>query len=162
MAVGPWLISKLATADSGTATPVAVETFSASRRCAIGARLLVELHADRHLAVADVELGEVGGDVADGGDAHGLRDGLGGHAEVGGDLGLRDDAQLGPVELGRGDHVGEQRQALGLAGQLGRDLRDGGRIAAGDDELELALAVVLQEPVADVGHAGADRGRSRP
>ncbi len=49
---------------------------------AVLARLFVELHADRHLAVADVELGEVGADVADGGDAHGFGDGLGRDAEL--------------------------------------------------------------------------------
>ena len=54
--------------------------------CSVAARALLELHADRHLPVADVELGEVGADVADGGDAHGLRDGLGRYAELGGNV----------------------------------------------------------------------------
>ena len=96
---------------------------SDSSSCRSPRALLVELHADRHLAVADVELGEVGADVADGGDAHGLGDGLGGDAELGGDVGDRHHAQLGPVELGRRHDVGEQRNALGLAGQLGGDVR---------------------------------------
>ncbi len=115
------------------------------------ARLLVELHADRHLAVADVELGEVGANVADGGDTDGLGDRLRGHAELRGELGLRIDAQLGAVQLGRRDDVGDHRNAPRLARQVRADLVDGLAIATGDDELELALAVILHEPEADVG-----------
>ncbi len=135
MAVGPWPSSKRATAESGTAAPEVVATLSDFQDLPVAARALLELHADRHLPVADVELGEVGADVADGGDAHGFRDRLGGDAELGGDVGDRHHAQLRPVELGRRDHVGEQRDALGLAGQLGGRVRDGGGIAARDHQL---------------------------
>ena len=82
---------------------LAVGTFSALDDAAVAAPALVELHADRDLPVADVELGEVGADVADGGDAHRLGDGVGGDAEVGGEVGARLDADLRPVERGRRD-----------------------------------------------------------
>ena len=120
MAVGPCASSKRATAESGTAAPEPVATLSDSSSCAVAARALLELHADRHLPVADVELGEIGADVADGGDAHGLRDGFRGDAELGRDVGDRHHAQLRAVELRRRHHVGEQRDALGLAGEVGR------------------------------------------
>ena len=58
--------------------------------------------------------------------------------------------------------LASMRNALGLAGQLGGGVRDGGGIAPGDHQLELALAVVLQEPEADVGHAARGCGRSPP
>ena len=48
----------------------------------VGAGGFVELHADRHQPVAGVELGEIGADIADGGDAHRFRDRLGRDAET--------------------------------------------------------------------------------
>jgi hypothetical protein len=70
-------------------------------------------------------------------------------------------AATSAIELGRGYHVGKQRDALCLAGEIGCRARNIGAVAARGDQLQLALTVVLQKPETDVGHidhAGADGG----
>ena len=123
-------------------------------KLAVAARAVGQLDADRHLAVADVEFGEVGADVADGGDADGFGNRLGRNAKVGRDIRPWIDTQFRPVEFGGRDDVEKRWDALGLARQLGADAVDLCGVGAADDELQLALAVVLHEPVTDVGNAG--------
>ena len=141
---------------SGTAAPVTEATLSASSIWR-SARALVQLDADRNLSVTNVEFGKVGADVADGGDTHRLGDGFRGNPKLGGDLGVGGYPQLRPVEFGAGNDIGDEPNTFGLAGQLGGRLRHGRRVASSNDELELALPVVLQKPVADIGH-GAQTG----
>jgi len=77
----------------------------------IAAREVLELDTDRHLTVAASNLGERRADVADGGDADGLRQAFGGDAEARRKLGARTDPQFGPVERGFRDHVGDDRKS---------------------------------------------------
>ena len=114
------------------------------------ARGLVEFDADRHEAIAGVELGEIGVDVAERCDADGRGQRLGRNAEIGGDLALRRHAQLRTVELGRRDRILEDRDRAHLAGDLVRRVVDLVDVGPGDDQRKVALAVVLDEPVADV------------
>ena len=79
-------------------TPSAPAACSTTDRSSL--RLLVELHPDRDLAVADGELGEVGVDVADGGDAQRLRQRRRRNAELGRRCEIGNDDHLGPVERG--------------------------------------------------------------
>ncbi len=90
----------------------------------IGARLLLELHADRDQPVAGVELREIGVDVAERRDADRLRKRLGRDAEIGGELsGFGRDAQLRPVELGRRHRVLDEGDGAHLARELVRRCR---------------------------------------
>ena len=70
-----------------------------------------KLDADRDLAVARVELGEVGVGIADGGDPDRLGDGFRRDAVTGGLVQAGDDADFRPVEPGAGRRVGEARLA---------------------------------------------------
>ncbi len=64
---------------------------------AVGARALVEQHADRDQAVPGVELRQRLADVADGGDADRLRQAFGRDAEADSQVAARTNAQLRPV-----------------------------------------------------------------
>ena len=77
---------------------LAIGTRNCSSILQVAARAVLELNADRHQPVAGVELGQRRTDVADGGDADGLRQAFGGDAEPRRQIGARLDAQLGPVE----------------------------------------------------------------
>ena len=121
------------------------------------ARRLVEFDADRDQAVAGVEFREIGVDVAEGGDADGLGERLGRDAEIGRHLTLRHDAQLGPFELRRRHRIFEDRDRAHFAGDLVRRVVDDVDVGTGDDEREVALAVVLHEPESDVGLVGQHR-----
>ncbi len=121
------------------------------------ARRLVELDPDRHQPVAGVELGEIGVDVAHRRDPDGLRQRLGRDAEIGRDLPLRLDAQFRPLELGGRHRILDDRDRAHFAGDLVGRVVDDVDVGAGDDEREVALAVVLQEPVADVRLIGEHR-----
>jgi hypothetical protein len=70
------------------------------------ARFLGQDHADRHLAVAERELGRVLVDLAERGDADRLAQRAGGHAELRGEVEPRHDQQLGPLHVG-GDARGD-------------------------------------------------------
>ena len=37
-----------------------------------------------------------------------------------------------------------------MSGELGRDIRDRGIVLAGDDEFDVTLSIVVDEPIADV------------
>ena len=120
-------------------------------------RRLVELDPDRDQPIAGVELGEVGVDVAERSDADSVGQRLGRNAEIGGDLRLRRNAQFRPVELRRRDRILDRRDRPHLAGDLVGGRVDDVHVGAGDDQLQVALAVVLEEPVADVRLIGEDR-----
>ena len=116
----------------------------------VAARAVLELDADRHLAVAGVEFRQRRADVADGGDADGLRQALGGDAEPRRQLGARPDSQFGPVERGFRDHVGDDRNPLHLRRQFAGDVVDDVAVDAGHDQRNRAQAVFVEEPEADV------------
>src|SRR5206468_8900678 len=92
------------------------------QRLQIAARGIFELHADRHQAIADVEFGERRADIADGGDADGLRQAFGRDAEARGEIGARLDAQLGALQRGFRDHVGDGRNTLHLRRKFAGDV----------------------------------------
>ena len=144
-----------ATTDSGT-PPFSPRRPSGTRNCSsickIAARGVLELDPDRHQPVAGVEFRQRRADVADGGDADGLRQAFGGDAEPGGEIGPRLDAQLGPVERGFRDHVGDQRNPLHLRRQFAGDVADDVAVGAGDHQRNRAQAVLVEEPVADIGN----------
>ena len=117
----------------------------------IAARGILELDADRHQPVAGVEFGERRTDVADGGDADGLRQAFGGDAEPGGEIGARLDAQLGPVQRGFGDDIGDQRNPLHLGREFAGDVVDDVAVDAGDHQRDRAQAVFVEEPEPDIG-----------
>ena len=77
------------------------------QRRQVGAGALRQAHADRDAPLADVELGDVGVDVADGGDARDLGDGVGVDAEPRGVVGARPDDHLRRRRRGGGPRVGE-------------------------------------------------------
>ncbi len=116
----------------------------------VAARAVLELDADRHLAVAGVELGERRTDVADGGDADGLRQAFGGDAKPRRQFGPRPDPQLRPVERGFRDHVGDDRNPLHLGRKLVGDVADDVAVDAGHDQRNRAQAVFVEEPEPDV------------
>ena len=120
----------------------------------VASRRLIELDPDRNETVAGVELGKIGVDVAERGDADRLRQRFGGDAEIGGDLTLRFDAKLWPVELGGRDRVLDRRNRAHLAGELVRRVVDFIDVGPGEDEREVALSVVVDEPIANVGRIG--------
>src|SRR5262249_30091875 len=60
------------------------------------------------------------------------------------------DAQLRTVEGGSRYDVRNGRQAAHLGGQLGRRVCHGVTVSAGHDEGNIALSVVVQEPVPDI------------
>jgi len=126
-----------ATTESGT-PPRSPRWPSGTRNCCrhlqIAARGVLELDTDRHLTVAGVEFGERRADVADGGDADGLRQAFGGDAEARRKLGARTDPQFGPVERGFRDHVGDDRNPLHLGREFARDIADDVAVGAGDDQ----------------------------
>ena len=107
----------------------------------VAAHALRQLNADRDLAVAGIELGEVRADIADRADAHGLGDHVGRDAEFGGERGLRPDADLGPVERRRRERRLERRDRRHLALQLRGRVDDDVLVGPGHDELQPALAV---------------------
>ena len=116
----------------------------------IAARGVLELDPDRHQPVAGVEFRQCRADVADGGDADGLRQAFGGDAEPRGEIRLRLDAQFGPVERGFRDHVGDQRNALHLGREFAGDVADDVAVGAGDHQRDRAQAVFVEEPEPDI------------
>ena len=56
----------------------------------------------------------------------------------------------GRLSVAPGDDVRHDRESPHLSGELGRDIRDRGVVLAGDDELDISLPVVVEEPIADV------------
>ena len=127
----------------------------------VAARGVLELDPDRHQPVAGVEFGQRRADVADGGDADGLRQAFGGDAEPGGEIGARLDPQFRPVERGFGDHVGDQRNPLHLGREFAGDVADDIAVDAGDDQRDRAQAVFVEEPEPDIGDVFEFLGRSR-
>ena len=75
---------------------------------------------------------------------------------------LRRDLQFRPVELGGRDRVLDRRDRAHLAGELVGGLVDRVDVGAGDDQRQVALAVVLDEPVADVGRRRRASRRCAP
>ena len=116
----------------------------------VAARAVLELDPDRHQPVAGVEFRQRRADVADGGDADGLRQALGRDAEPRGQIRARLDAKFGPVERGFRDHVGDDRNPLHLRRQFAGDVADDVAVDAGHDQRDRAQAVLVEEPEADV------------
>ncbi len=116
----------------------------------IRARLFVEQHADRDRPAAGFELCKRRADIADGRDPDGLRQALGRYAQTHGQIPARVDSQLRPIERGSRQDIGDHRKAPHLGGQLGRHVRDRGIVLAGHDESDVALAVLVEEPVTDI------------
>ncbi len=126
----------------------------------VGAAGFSDHHADGDETVADVELGEARTDIADSRDAHGRGERFGGDVQARRKRLARDDAELGTVERGGGDDIGDGWQPPHLVGELGGDVRHRPAFRAGDDARNRALAVLVEEPVADIGNVGevaADR-----
>src|SRR5207248_244277 len=121
-------------------------------RLQLAARGVFELDADRHQPVAGIEFGERRTDVADGGDADGLRQAFGGDAEPCREIRPWPDAQFGPVERGFRNHVGDDRNPLHLRRQLAGDVADDVAVGAGDDQRDRAQAVFVEKPEADIGN----------
>src|SRR5690606_2758161 len=114
------------------------------------ARHIGQLDADRDQPVVDVELGERGIQIADGGDAQRLGDGGGGDAKAGGLIGAGGDLHLG---AGQGAFGGEAGQCR-LAAQRGFKCHDGGIevfVIRGQHRIgNVAVAPVVQFQRADV------------
>src|SRR6202044_1521684 len=91
------------------------------------------------------------------GDADRIGQGLGRDPKIGGDLRVRHDAQFRPVELRRRDRVFDYGNRPHLARDLVGGVVDDGDVGARDDELQVALAVVLEEPEANVRLIGEKR-----
>ena len=150
---GPWPKRISATEDSGTDTPEAVGTGKRADHGKVVLGLVVELDADRDLAVADRELGEIGVDVADRGDAQRLRKRGRRDAELGQPLQVGNDDHLGAVERGVRRDRAELAGRVHLALDLARLLVEHGALGAHHAERQLPLAAVVDEIGAQIRHA---------
>ena len=59
-------------------------------------------------------------------------------------------SQLRAVEGGRRYDIRNHRQSPHLSGELGRHVRDRGIVLAGDDQVDVSLSIVVEEPVANI------------
>src|SRR6185436_1786163 len=127
MAVGPWASSKRATADSGTAAPEPVATLSDSSIC----------RSPRARSSSCTRIGTCRSPTSN----------LARLAPMSPMVAMRTASEMASVET-------PSSAAMSVIGTTRSSGRSSSAVAPRHHQLELALAVVLQEPEADVGHAG--------
>ena len=141
------------------AVPPDAGTARVSIRLQVVAGGLLELDADRDLAVARVELGEVGVGIADGGDPDRFGDGFRRDAVAGGLVQAGHDADLRPVERRRWPPTfakpGSRRIA---ASRQATASLERASVIAHDGDRQLALAALVDVPGADVRNIGQTPG----
>ena len=106
----------------------------ARQQLEVGARVGLELHHHRHLALRQVQLGQALVVVAGGGDAQRVGDGRRGHAQVGGAREVGPHDQLRAHQAGGGGDVADAGDGAQLALHLARMLGQHAAVLAGQHQ----------------------------
>ncbi|EEF22774.1 conserved hypothetical protein, partial [Ricinus communis] len=128
-----------------------------AQRLQIGPGRCVQHHADRHLAVAEIELRRIGVGLAQCGDAGDGAERCRGDAQTGGFVGAGFYYQLRRERGLGGQHVRQLRQPAHLHFQFPRRVGKLHRVLADEIDRDLLAAAVGQEGELDVGCRGQDR-----
>ena len=126
----------------------------------VGARVFLEQDADGDGPIAGIEFCKRRADIADGRHPDRFRQALGRYTQAHRQVAARVNSQLRAIERRAGHDIRHDREPPHLGGQFGSDIRYRRVVLAGDDELDVSLSVVVDEPIADVrnvGEVAADR-----